>query len=267
MTVREKLAALPLVTKVLAGVLVVLVIIIIVLMWRVGGLQGAEAKAALAATNEKALRDSTRKLADIVTKQGETLSVYQRLSLQQEQKSDAVDRQLDEMRRALLQFSVAIVQRTVRNAEGTPTTETAEGARKATFDVRSEPYTLHERVTLPKPPAKGVIDSLAIALDRLDLAARLGCTNKVNALGMRDAQLTVTGPTWAAVAISHVEQDPAVCPSPVLQKDLSADDRSRWSIYLGGGYSFPQGVSAQLGLGLAKPLPCPAFLRKRLVGC
>jgi len=267
MTLRDRISALPLVTRVLAGALIVLVIIVIVLLWQNGSLRGAEAKAALAATNEKALRDSTRKLTDIVTKQGETLSVYQRLALQQEQKSDAIDKQLDEMRRALLQFSVAIVQRTVRNAEGTPTTETAEGARKATFDVRTEPYTLHERVTLPKPPAKGMIDSLAIALDRLDLAARLGCTNKVNALGMRDAQLTVTGPTWASVAISHVEQDPSVCPSPVLQRDLSADDRSRLAIYLGGGYSFPQGFSAQLGLGIAKPLPCPAILRKRLPGC
>jgi hypothetical protein len=242
-------------------------IVIVVLLWRVDALQGAEARAALAATNEKAAHDTTRMLKDSLG--------FQRLVIQQVQKSDAVDQELGEMRRALLQLGVTIAQRSVSNvAASTPTSQNASGTRFGTFDVDSTPYHLHAVVSLPVPPAKGAIDA-RFALDPFGLDARLGCTAKVNTLGMRDALLTVRPVDsldrfidWAKVAIHHVEQDPSVCPSPVLQRDLSADTRSRWSIFVGYGYTYPQPAARiELGVGLSKPLPCPAFLRKRLYGC
>jgi hypothetical protein len=240
--------------------LAVAALAIVVLLWRVDALQGAEARAALAATNEKAARDTTRMLKDSLG--------FQRLVLQQVQKSDAVDQELGEMRRALLQLGVTNVAAT------TPTTQNASGTRFGTFDVDSAPYHLHAVVSLPVPPAKGAIDA-RFALDPFGLNARLGCTSKVNALGMRDAMLTVQPVdsldrfiSWAKVAISHVEQDPSVCPSPVLQKDVSSDDRSRWSLVAGWGYTFPQPAARTfVGLALSKPIPCPQVLRKRVPGC
>lgn len=255
--------------KIAAGALVVLLALCAVLMWKLHSAQGAEARAALAESQARARADTTRELRRVITAQGDTVRQFQRLSVQQAQKADAIDKQLDQMRRALLNLSVQVAHVDVRGvASTTPTIENALLVRQTSFELRREPYTLKFAVSLPPPPARGVLDSLSIDLDVIKLSGRLGCTNKVNALGMRDASLTVSGPTWATIAIEHVEQDPSVCPSPVLQRDLSADDRMRLAVVAGFGYTFPQPAArAFVGLAISKPLPCPALLRKRLPGC
>jgi hypothetical protein len=268
MSVRTAWATSSTTAKTIAIAFVIMLVVIIGLMWELNTARGADARAALAESQARAKADTTRMLRDSLG--------FQRLVIQQVQKSDAYDQELGEMRRALLQLGVLIATKSVTNREASSaTTETASGARLGVFDVRQEPYTMHAVVTLPAPPAKGAIDA-SFALDPLGLSARLGCTSKVNTLGMRDALLTVKPVrpgtdslvSWAKISIDHVEQDPSVCPSPVLQKDLSADDRSRLALVFGYGFTYPSPATrAFVGIAISKPLPCPALLRKRLPGC
>jgi hypothetical protein len=262
MTWREQWAEFEHGHKVALVLSAVAALVIVFLLWRLDAAQGAEARAALAESVARAKADTTRMLRDSLG--------FQRLVIQQTQKSDAVDRELDEMRRALVSLSIAVATREVRNAPASaPTTETAGGIRHSTFDVRTEPYTVHAEVSVPPPPAPGVMDLLRVSTDPFNMGARLGCTNKVNPLGMRDAMLTLTDlPAWVKPTITHVEQDPAVCPSPVLQRDVSGDDRTRWALVAGYGATYPSPAARGfVGLALSKPIPCPKFARGRVPGC
>lgn len=237
-------------------------LVIVALVWRLNAAQGAQAEAARLESVARARADTTRMLRDSLG--------FQRLVIQQTQRRDDVDRALDEMRRALVTLSIAVATREVRNTPASaPTTETAGGVRHATFDARTTPYTVHAEVSVPPPPAPANLDLLRVSTDPFTFDARLGCTNKVNALGMRDAMLTLTNlPEWAKPTIAHVEQDPSVCPSPVLERDKSGDDRSRLALSLGGGYTFPQPAGRLfVGLTISKPIPCPKVLRGRVWGC
>jgi hypothetical protein len=261
MTLREQWATFEHGHKVALVLSAVAALAIVFLLWRLDAAQGAEAKAALAESQARAKSDTTRMLRDSLG--------FQRLVIQQTQRGDATDQQLGEIRRALLQLAVTVATRSAQNVPASgPTTQNAAGDRHGDFHTRLEPYTVDAGVTLPTPPAPGRLDSIRIALDPIGLSARLGCTEKPNALGMRDAMLTVQAPPWAKVGINHVEQDPSVCPSPVLMKDKSGDDRSRLALSIGYGYTFPQPAArAFVGVTISKPVPCPAIARGRVPGC
>lgn len=261
LTLREQWRALPTSHRGVVVAFSLAVLVVILLVWRLNAAHGAEARAALAESQARARADTTRALRDSLG--------FQRLVVQQTQRSDATDVQLGEIRRALLNLAVVVATRETRNVPASSaTTENAAGERHATFDARAEPFTVHAAVTLPAPPAKGWLDTLRVSMDSIALTARLGCTTKVNALGMRDAMLTVQAPPWAAVGIGHVEQAVDVCPSPVLQRDQSKDDRSRVALVAGYGYTYPSPAARGfVGIAIAKPLPCPKFLRGKVPGC
>jgi len=106
--------------------------------------------------------------------------------------------------------------------------------RRARFAVRQAPYTVAAEVALPVPPDTATM-SVHVALDELQLEARIGCA-PANASGIREATVSMTGPKWAAIRLDRVEQSPELCASPALS--------SR-----GTGHSWLAGIPIVAGAG------------------
>jgi len=198
--------------------------------WRLVRVQRSRAAHALAADTLRASRDTSRLLQ---IRLGDSLRAVQRLVVQREQASDALDRELKQQRLALAQLSVSLQQlrATVRSAA--PTREDSSGTRAASFQVRQPPYTVDAQVTLPPPPGAGSLE-IQVAVDSAQLELRLGCT-AANAEGIRSAQATVTGPPWLPIRVGRVEQDAGLCRSPALEPRRSLGWR-RWMPHLSAGY-------------------------------
>ena len=93
-----------------------------------------------------------------------------------------------------------------------PVTVDSGDVRTAAFDLRQEPVTAHAVARLGPPPDPGSL-VMQITLDPVPLSARLGC-GPANAVGIRTAELVVTGPPWADITLGRLEADPAVCHAP-----------------------------------------------------
>lgn len=156
----------------------------------------------------EAATDTTRRVLTESLTTG--IAAWQRRAIQQGQIADSIDRQLDLERRARL-IAEATVD-TLR-ARATGVVRVENDVRTAHFAGREEPYTYDADVALPAPPAEGSLD-LQITLDSIRLETRLGCGDAVG--GVRPAQVTVLGPSWATLSLSEVEQAREVCASPIL---------------------------------------------------
>jgi hypothetical protein len=120
---------------------------------------------------------------------------------------------------------------------------TGDGVRRAAFDLRQEPYTVHADVSLPEPPAAGRMD-VSVELDTLALDIRVGCgdagskgARPERSEWVRPASVTVVAPAWALMRLARVEQAPSVCSAAP-----SATESGRWSGLLRFAERF--GVSA-----------------------
>jgi hypothetical protein len=162
---------------------------------------------ALRADQAEAQADTTRRL---LTKSVGDRVVWQRRSIQQAQRGDALDAELKLERKANvdLRIRVAVLDSTLHAT----VTEDAAGVRAASFHVRAPPFTTDAKVALPPPPASGTM-ALTTTLDPLELNLRLGCGTRGPG-GVAPASATVTGPTWAQLELGHVEQAPEVCSPP-----------------------------------------------------
>jgi hypothetical protein len=212
------------------------VVLLVLLRWVVGRMeenQRAEAKArqaVLAQDSVEAARDTSRALS-IEGVLGDSLRAAQRRAMQVEQRADKLDGalKLERVARERLEASVVALHTTVKSDSAVDDTRgvgvrrtMGDGVRRAAFDLRQEPYTVHADVSLPEPPARGRMD-VSVELDTLALDVRVGC-GAAGVEGVRPATVTVVGPAWALVQLSRVEQAPSVCSS-----SPRATKSERWS--------------------------------------
>jgi hypothetical protein len=197
---------------VLGGILLAVILVLSFMLTRA---HAATRKAGLTADSLEVVLDTTRhrvlSTKDSIRLLGDSLAIAQRRAFQVVLERDALDRALNVTRLANASLSARVRTLEATNvSSSSPTTENAEGERKATFDHRDPPFTVHAVVTLPAPPARGRLDSLTVALDPIPLAIRPSCGAK-NAQGIRSAQWTVTSPPWATIALDSVAQNPELC--------------------------------------------------------
>jgi hypothetical protein len=140
----------------------------------------------------------------------DSVRLFERRAIQQDQRADALDRDLGRERRA----RVALVAQ-VESLQTTATTTPTYRADTATanFIVTSPPYHAKVDVVVPPPPTPATLE-LAITLDPAPVEVRLGCGPASN--GLRPATVLVAPPSWLDIDLTLVEQDPDVCQSPIL---------------------------------------------------
>jgi hypothetical protein len=202
--------------------IVVGVVLLVLLRWAVGRMeenQRVEARAAqavLAQDTVEASRDTSRALS-IDGVLGGSLRAAQRRAIQVEQRADKLDAtlKLERVAREQLEASVVALRTTVKSdtvyvtrGEGMGRSA-GDSVRRAAFDLRHAPYTVHADVSLPEPPASGRMD-VSVELDTLALDVRIDCS-AAGSEGVRPASVIVVGPAWALLRLSRVEQVPSVC--------------------------------------------------------
>lgn len=153
-----------------------------------------------------------------------------RQAVQQQQRADSLDRALHWQRAATATLDVRL-----RGAEGTgqgvvTSGAAADAARTAHVDVFADPFTVHADVVLSD--SSHVRMTARVDAPPLALNVRLGCRD-VPGNAARRADVVVTGPAWAAVDVSDVEQDVGIC-NPT--SSASRASRSHVSAALTFGY-------------------------------
>jgi hypothetical protein len=249
-------------TKVLIGVCAALLLLLGVQTCRVRSAEGAQAKAALDAYNERVqhTRDTTlvgQQLAALRKTYGDSVAGVTRLAVQQQQQNDRLDQALQQNRIALEQVTATVKVLQAKASSSGAIVEDTAGVRSGSFDIRQVPYTAHADVDLPKPPAKGAMD-LRVTLDPAVMNLRLGC-GAVDANGIREARATAEGPSWLALSIDRVEQDPGVCPSPALQKAQSSGSHFRPQLSIGPGYGLQRAPDGTVRAGFTLDVQLSLF--------
>jgi hypothetical protein len=220
---------------VIAAIAVVVVVIVMAVQsWRLQSARRQVVNMALAADSVEASRDTTRRIymtavvaaaarsalvGSVGT--GDSLRVVQRRVVQAVQRADALDRALRLERVARQRLEIAISGLRERSAKAPVEGANSDSVRRAVFDVRRAPYSVHAEVALPRAPELGRMD-VRVDLDTIRLEARIGCGSApaglrsasmslVAAAGLRSASMSLVAPAWASVALAHVEQSPNVC--------------------------------------------------------
>lgn len=206
-------------------------------------------RAAVDSDRQEATADTTRALSYIEVL-GDSLRAVQRRSVQLIQKSDKLDRALG-LERAVRARLAAVVAR----LEGSARSETVfvargDSARRAVFDVREAPWTVHATVVLPGPPALGRLE-VRVAMDTLGLEVRVGC-GRAGPAGVRPAMVNAVGPSWANVRLGKVEQALGVCSAAAVN-----GAGGRWSrvralfgrVGIGVGYAAVRGADGAVLAG------------------
>jgi hypothetical protein len=184
-------------------------------------------RAAMVADSAAAARDTTRVVPLIGRGDKplfDSLRVVQRRAMQIGQRADALDRALglERVVRARLETTVGELRRS-GVAETVLVTTAGDSVRRAVFDVRQAPYTVHAEVVLPQAPKRALME-LRVALDTLGLDVRIGCGSAALE-SVRPASVSVAAPAWANVRLGRVEQAPEVCARGVF-----GDHDERWSV-------------------------------------
>jgi hypothetical protein len=190
------------------------VLIVIAFSWsaRASRLAWNEARVrqqALARDAVEAAADTSREVRASIAVLGDSLRVAQRRAVQAQQRSDALDRALGLERAAQVRMRAQIDGLSARVRSETVYVSATDGVRRAAFDVRQAPYSVHADVVLPAPPDSGRMD-VQVTVDSIALDVRLGC-GAAGTAGVRPATVTVVAPRWAAVRLGRVEQAAAVC--------------------------------------------------------
>ena len=164
---------------------------------------------ALARDSLEAAADSSRIVNAKAAAFGDSVAVVERRAIQAAQRSDALDHALGLERAARLRLQARIDGLSARVRSDTVYVSAADGVRRAAFEVRSPPYSVHADVELPAPPEPARMD-VRVALDTIALDVRLAC-GPATGTGVRPASAVVVAPPWAAVRLGRVEQAPSVC--------------------------------------------------------
>ena len=217
---------------------------------RVGHERHRSAVLSLDRLNALAERDSTREITKL---QGDSLRVFAKQAVQQDQRADALDRSLNLERRTRIALAGTIDS--LDRVDGAPSFATGDSsshvAWHADFNIRQAPYTIAAQVDMPPPPDSAHL-ALHVRLDTIPIGVQLGCSPP-DAVGVRAASVTATSPPWAAVQFSGVEQSPEIC-SAAAVSPAPQPNRFRPRLVAGVGRAFPSrgapSWSAFVGLGI-----------------
>lgn len=198
----------------------------------------AEAKAAgLEALNTKARVDTLKIVTGLSAKDsaalrlGDSAQVLTQLVVQERAKRDALDRALKQEQTANVELRATIAElRTSTSGSGVTTTE--QGVRSDTFNVRQTPYTISARATLPAVGV-GRLD-VGVQLDPASVGVRLGCSVDRFVGGVRQANVTLTAPTWLTLTTGSVTQDAGVCET--TGQAATSKSRAWWKPAVSVGY-------------------------------
>ena len=180
---------------------------------------------------------------------GDSLRVAERRAIQTVQRADVLDRALRLARRVRDSLRVAVDRLRRQARSDTVVADAADDERRAVFDVRAAPYTVHAAVVLPRAPQRGTMD-VHVGLDTLALEVRVGC-GAPTAAGVRPATAVVAGPTWASVRLGRVEQAPGVCAAESATRGAGTS-LVRRALERGGvsvGYGATRGASGTVVAG------------------
>ena len=191
-----------------AGIIGVLVLAIAILGWQVSSAKAAARDAGLRADSVVAANDTTRVAAALRKLYGDSLAGVERRAIQAELSRSSADRLLERIAQANVTMAASIAGLAEHITSTGGTTESPEGVRTATFNVRKEPYTAVATAHLPTPPAAGSLD-LNVTLDEARIGVRLQCGVAVN--NIRPASVLVTTPPWLRIRLDSVQQSPDVC--------------------------------------------------------
>lgn len=241
-----------------AAVIVALLATVAVQRHQLHALEANSAQLALRVTNDSARLDSTVKVSatnDRLRKAlGDSVAMFRRLVVQVAQQSDAVDKALSLERRGKYDLGLTVDSLRTRIASiGAVVSDSGDHIRRAEFDVRQPPYTVHASVDVPHAPDTAHAD-LRIALDPIPVVVRLSCAAP-NAHGIRPASIEAQTPAWASVNFTDVQQSPDLCASPALTHAATRSLVAWKPVVVGVGYvardQKNRGVGAFIGTGVA----------------
>jgi hypothetical protein len=232
-------AAIALLRRVPAVVWIIaaLVAAIVVQSWRLGAARAEAKLAGLEALNAKARADSLRRVVGLsardssALKLGDSVQVLTQLVVQGKQQRDAIDRALKQEQTANVQLRATIAELRT-STSGTGVVVGPNDTRSDTFNVRQTPYTISARATLPAAGA-GRLD-VGVRLDPANVGVRLGCSVDRFVGGVRQANVTLTAPTWLELATSSVTQDAGVCET--TGQAATTKPRAWWKPAIAVGY-------------------------------
>jgi hypothetical protein len=184
---------------------------------------------ALAIDSNQAARDSTRAVV-VAGAFRDSVRVYQHRIVQVRQRADSLDQSLGLERAARYQIAAEMAE--LRTRITSPVTVEPDDERSATFSARDGPFYIDAAVTLPRPPGDGQV-TLRVRVDTAVLEARVGC-GPANGSGVSPAALSLAGPSWMALRLDRLEQEPRVCsPSEPIaraaRESFAAWDTARYS--------------------------------------
>lgn len=206
---------------------------------------------ALVADTLAAARDTSKELHLALGVLADSLHIVERRALQVAQARDALDRQLHVRR--IARDSVVVRERVLdRSVTSIAPQVLRDSARRAAFDIRSPPYTVHAEVIVPgKTSEDSATMKLRVVLDSIPMEVRLSCGERVLA-GVRPAVVTVSGPQWAQLHLARVEQEAELCAVNVAPQDSKSSLAfllERVSAFAGYGIA-RRGVMPMLGVGV-----------------
>ena len=187
---------------------------------------------AMTASNDRAARDSTRVIlarsTALATVLGDSLRLVERRVVQVTQHRDALDSALGRERIARYSISAAVaaLDRVAQMPVPMIDADSADATRRMPISLRQAPYTVTGEALIPPHSDSGRV-ALHIALDSLPLAVRLRCSPP-DSDGIRSADISATGPTWAAIRFGRVEQDAELCAASIFAQDT----RRRWGVHV-----------------------------------
>lgn len=169
---------------------------------------------ALKAANDSARLDTTSKVLfsarDSAKFLGDSLHAVSRLAVQEQQRADALDKTLAQIRTANTVLTATVKTLAVTKSSTAPVhTDSATDTRSASFVVDSTPYHVHATVSLPKL-GEGSI-ALGVRLDSAHITVRSACEAKADANGIRAARVSILSPPWLSLNVASSTQDDQVC--------------------------------------------------------
>ena len=182
--------------------------------------RAAGLRTSLSLDSAEAAHDTTRELE--LAALHDSVRVFVRRARQQEQRTDALDRDVGARRMARLNARVRIAALdTVIRADTIDTIYVARNdgrsnARRSRFSVRQEPYTVVGEI------AGGVVAdvdsvSLHVDIDSIPLQLRLSCS-AARGSPVRRALVVAVTPRWARLSLGDIEQSPSVCNPELLRQ-------------------------------------------------
>jgi hypothetical protein len=239
---------------------VALLLVLLFLALRLHDEHAARVRGELRADSALAVLDTTRALSGRAlegarTVYGDSLRVVERLSVQQAQRADALDRALGTERQARVTLSAQVAALHAHASSDAPVEQAGDSLR-ATFHVEQSPYHIDADVVLPlndaqhvQQPRRGTI-GVSVRLDPAPVVVRLSCATPATGQAIRAASVQVAAPPWLSVDVAQVEQAPEVCNARALA-GIPARPRSarRWGLCAFAGY----GATVSAGLARVGP--------------